>query len=365
MAESLLHEVLALGVNSKASDWHVKENSPVTLRISGNLVDTDLVPDRELMERIIQEMIPQEFMKKFVETGDVDASYVEDNVGRFRVNIHRQRAMYCIAMRHVKTEIMNFEQLGLPPAVKSIADAVRGVIIISGTTGSGKSTSLASMIEHINMNSRKHIITIEDPIEYEFFDKKSFIEQREIGLDSISFYSALVHALRQDPDVIMVGEMRDRESFEAALQAADTGHLVLTTLHSSNASQAINRILDFFPHEEHRAIREALSLNLKAVIAQRLMPRAIGGGVIPAVEIMTNTPMVRKLLEDNKLDKLALAVEGGGDSGMQSFNQALFKLINAGEITVEDAMLAATNPESLKMNLKGIFLDTSNQIIDS
>lgn len=361
---SILHDVLALGVNSKASDWHIKEYAPVALRIAGTLVDTDLKPDTEMMERIISEMTSPELLAKYYDSGDLDLSFVEDGVGRFRVNIHRQRGSHCITMRHVKTEIMDFNQLALPDVIKRIAEVPRGVVIISGTTGSGKSTTLASMVEHINTTARKHIITIEDPIEYEFFDKKSFIEQREIGLDSASFYSALVHSLRQDPDVIMVGEMRDRESFEAALQAADTGHIVLTTLHSSTASQAVNRILDFYPSTEQKAIREALALNLKAIIAQRLMPRAMGGGVIPAVEIMMNTPIVRKLLEDNRLEKLAVAIENGSEDGMQSFNQALYKLVNDGEITVEDALEAATNPETLKMNLKGIFLDSNQQIIN-
>lgn len=361
---SILHDVLALGVNSKASDWHIKENSPIALRIAGTLVDTDLKPDAELMERIINEMASESLLSTYHENGDLDLSFVEEGIGRFRVNIHRQRGSNSITMRHVKTEIMDFEQLGLPPVIKKISEIPRGIVIISGTTGSGKSTTLASMVENINRTSRKHIITIEDPIEYEFFDKKSFIEQREIGLDSVSFYSALVHALRQDPDVIMVGEMRDRESFKAALQASDTGHIVLTTLHSSTASQAINRILDFYPNTEQVAIREALALNLKAVVAQRLMPRAMGSGVIPAIEIMVNTPMVRKLIEENRLEKLAVAIENGAEDGMQSFNQALYKLVNDGEITVEDALEAATNPESLKMNLKGIFLDSNQQIIN-
>jgi len=220
------------------------------------------------------------------------------------------------------------------------------------------------MIEYINLNVRKHIITIEDPIEYEFFDKKSFIEQREIGIDSESFFSALKHALRQDPDIIMVGEMRDKESFQAALQAADTGHMVLTTLHATNASQAVNRILDFFPHAEQDSIREALALNLKAIVAQRLMPRAFGGGVVPAVEIMVNTPIVKKIIGDNKLDKLAQAVEATDEAGMLSFNRSLYNLVNSGEITVEDAMEAATNPETLKMNLNGIFLSSEKHIIN-
>ena len=361
MAYGILHEVLALGVNSNASDWHIKEHSPVNLRIEGKMVATDLTPDNELMLKIIDEMIDgdERKKKKFFDTGDIDLSYVEEDVGRFRVNIHRQRGNHGITMRHVKTRIRTFEELAVPPFLRKLADSERGIIIISGTTGSGKSTTLAAMLDHINQSMRKHIITVEDPIEYEFFDKQSFFEQREVGLDTITFYSALTHALRQDPDVIMVGEMRDKESFEAALQAADTGHLVLTTLHSSTASQAVNRILDFYEFAEQGPIRDALALNLRAIVAQRLIPKAFGGGVVPAVEIMINTAIIRKLLEDNRLENLAEAIEVSQDEGVQSFNKCLYNLVNNGDITEEDAMLAASNPDALKMRLKGIMLDSS------
>ncbi len=361
--QSIFQQVLEMGVASKASDWHFKEGRPVALRIEGSLVDTDLVPDAEFMNNILKGIASQDQIQKYREFGDLDLSMVMKDVGRFRVNFHRQRGGNAMTMRHVKSNILNFEQLGLPPALEKIAQAPRGIVIVCGTTGSGKSTTLASILEYINVNFSKHILTIEDPIEYEFFDKKSFFEQREIGLDTNSFYQALVHALRQDPDIIMVGEMRDKESFEAALQAADTGHLVLTTLHSTNASQAINRILDFYKHEEQAPIREALALNLKAILAQRLLPKAFGGGVVPAVEILINSPTVKKLLERNRLEKMAMAVETGKDDGMQSFNQALLKLINNGDITEEEGLEAASNPEALKMNLQGIFLGTDNQIL--
>ncbi len=365
MAESLLREVLAAGVKSKASDWHVKEDAPIALRIDGELVDTDMVPDHEFMERVIHGMAGGDMLEEFFKTGDMDLSFVEDNVGRFRVNVHKQRGAYSMTLRHVKNKIMNYEQLGLPPIIQKLSEQDRGIILITGTTGSGKSTTLASMLEHINLTRRRHIITIEDPVEYEFFDKKSFFEQREVGIDTISFKSALRHALRQDPDIIMVGEMRDKESFEAALQAADTGHLVMTTLHSSNASQTINRILDFYEYAEQGPIREALALNLCATISQRLLPRAFGGGVVPAVEVMINTPVVRKLLMENKLDKLTAAIDTGKGEGMQSFNRSLLELVNEGLITEEDAFTASSNKEALKMNLEGIFLDSDKQIIGS
>ena len=262
-----------------------------------------------------------------------------------------------------RSNILSIEELGVPQSVKRIAESERGIVIVSGTTGSGKSTTLASMIEYINRNFRKHVITIEDPIEYEFHDSESIIEQREVGLDAVDFASALKHVLRQDPDVIMVGEMRDKESFDAALQASDTGHLVLTTLHATNATQAISRILDFYERSEQDTIRGALAINVRSIMCQRLIRRAFGGGVVPAIEIMLNTPMVKKLIEENRVEKLPAAVETGSEDGMQSFNQSLLGLVNEGLITEEDALKMASNPESLKMNLKGIFLDSRSEII--
>ncbi len=364
MSASNLRELLQLGVDSGASDWHLREGSLAAMRISGDLVDTDLTTDKDFICELIHVMANNEMLSRLDKFGDLDLSYVEDGVGRFRVNVHRQRGTFGITMRHVKSKIMNFEQLGLPIQIMSkICAAERGIIIVSGTTGSGKSTTLASMMQHINDTQRRHIITIEDPIEYEFKDERSIIEQREVGLDTESFQSALVHVLRQDPDIIMVGEMRNKESFDAALQASDTGHIVMTTLHSTNAYQAVNRILDFYKFDEQPAIRSALSINLCAVVCQRLLPKAYGGGVVPAVEIMTNSPIVRKLLETNKLDKLPAAIDSGKQDGMQSFNNALLGLVNEGLVTEEDALKFSNNPESLKMNLKGIFLDTSSQIM--
>lgn len=365
MANSVLHDVLEFGVKSKASDWHIREGNLIALRIDRELVDTDVTADADFISKAIKQIIPEELSEKYKESGDIDVSFVEKGVGRFRVNIHRQRGMSSMSIRHVKKEILSLEALGMPPVLKKIAEFPRGIIILSGTTGSGKSTTLASLLEYINQNSRKHVITIEDPVEYELEDKKSIIEQREVGLDTKSFYSALVHVLRQDPDIIMIGEMRNRESFDAALQASDTGHVVFTTLHATNSTQAVTRILDFYDRRDQDAIRSSLSINLKSIICQRLMPRAFGGGVIPGVEIMINTPIVQKLIEENKLEKLSAAVENGREDGMQSFNQSLIQLINDGLITEEDALRMSSNPEALKMNLSGIFLDSRSQILGS
>jgi twitching motility protein PilT len=252
--------------------------------------------------------------------------------------------------------------LGLPATLRGIAESPRGIVLVAGSTGCGKSTTLAAMIEHINATSKKHIITLEDPIEFVFEDNQCVIEQREVGLDTLSFHHALKHVLRQDPDIIMVGEMRDATSFMAAMSAADTGHLVLSTLHTTNASQSINRILDFFKAEEREQIRRQLVGCMQSVVCQRMVP-TIAGSMTPAVEILINTPTVKKLIEENRLDKLPAAIETGIEDGMQTFNQALYNLVKEGKVTEKDAMAKATNPQALEMNLKGIFLSEGRRIL--
>ena len=364
MGKSLMHDLLKLAVESRASDLHMIQGRPVVLRIDSKLVETDCVLDEQSMSQFLKDMATEDLIAKFNKLGDLDLSYVEDEVGRFRVNVHKQRGETAFTLRHVKNEILSIDKIGVPPVVKKLAESERGIIILTGTTGSGKSTTLAAMLEHVNQNFKKHCITIEDPIEYEFEDKKSLFEQREVGIDTDSFRFALTHALRQDPDIIMVGEMRDKVSFDAALQAADTGHLVLSTLHATNASQAITRILDFYEHNEQESIRIALSMNIRAVISQRLIPKAFGGGVAPAVEIMVNSPVIRKLLEQDRLEKLPAAISAGKDDGMQTFNQSLLGLMNEGLITEEDALRTASNPEALKMAMKGIDVQDGSQILN-
>jgi pilus retraction protein PilT len=265
-------------------------------------------------------------------------------------------------MRYVKTQIPSFEQLGLMPIVRKIAEAPRGIVLVAGSTGCGKSTTLAAMIEHINATAKKHMVTLEDPIEYVFEDNQSVIEQREVGLDTLSFAHGLKHILRQDPDIIMIGEMRDATSFSAAISAADTGHLVLSTLHTTNASQSVGRILDFFRADEREQVRRQLSATLQAVVCQRMVG-TVSGAVTPALEILINTPTVRKQLEENRLDKLAAAIETGRDDGMQSFNQALYDLVKERKVTEKEALAKASNPEALKMMFQGIFLDESRRIL--
>jgi twitching motility protein PilT len=243
-----------------------------------------------------------------------------------------------------------------------VAESPRGIVLLAGATGCGKSTTLAAMIEHINNNSKKHIITLEDPVEYAFEDNQSVIEQREIGLDTLSYHHALKHVLRQDPDVIMIGEMRDDISFSAAMSAADTGHLVLSTLHTTNASQSITRILEFFKAEEREQIRRQLANTLRGVICQRMVAKP-DGKLTPALEILLNTPLVRKLLEENRLDKLPAAIETSNEDGMLTFNQSLFNLVKSGLITEREALAKASNPQALEMNFKGIFLDEGRRIV--
>ena len=355
--------ILKAAVDAHASDIHIKVGGPVVLRISRQLVAIEApIPTVEWMDNVVQHILPHHMKKHFEDAREADFSYLLPGVGRFRTNVFQQRGEIAISMRYVKAVVPAFEELGLPLALKTVAEAPRGIVLVAGTTGCGKSTSLAAMIEHINNNFRKHIVTMEDPIEYVFEDNQSIIEQREVGLDTESFYTGLRAGLRQDPDVIMIGEMRDAVTFAAAISAADTGHLVLSTVHTTNASQSIGRILDFFKADEREQIRRQLAGTLRAVICQRMIP-TLDGKVTPACEILLNTPVVKKMLEENRLDKLAVAIETGHDDGMQDFNKAVLELFNAGRISKEEAMAKASNAAALEMNLKGIFLTQGSRII--
>ena len=357
------YRILKAAVEGAASDVHLKNGTPVIIRINGELIAVDSpFPTAEWMAKIVETITPPHLRKQLEEQREIDFSYFVSGIGRFRTNLFQQRGQWCLAMRFVKMHVPSFEELGLLEQIKKVAESPRGIVLLAGTTGCGKSTTLAAMIEHINDNFKKHIITLEDPIEYVFEDNQSVIEQREIGLDTRSFHNALVHVLRQDPDVIMIGEMRDNISFFSAMSAAETGHLILSTLHVTNASQSINRILDFFKVDEREQIRRQLATTLRAVICQRMI-NTVDGKLTPALEIMINTPMVRKLLEENRLDKLSAAIETGMDDGMLTFNQSLFNLVKLGRVTEKEALAKATNPQALEMNFKGIFLDEGHRII--
>ncbi len=359
----LMRGVLKAAVEGGASDVHVKVGAPFVLRINRQLVAIEApIPTDEWMQTVVAKMVPPHARRKLEEDREVDFSYLEPGVGRFRTNVFQQKGSYALAMRYVKTQVPSFDELGLLPILKDVASSSRGIVLVAGTTGSGKSTTLAAMLEYINATFKKHIITLEDPIEFVFEDNQSVIEQREIGLDTQSFQHGLKHVLRQDPDIIMVGEMRDAVSFTAAMQAADTGHLVLSTLHTQNASQSVGRILDFFRPEEREQVRRQLAGTLKAVVCQRMIT-TVSGGVTPALEILINSPTVRKMLEENRLEKLGAAIETGRDDGMQNFNQALYDMVKARKITEEEALAKASNPQALDMMFKGIFLDEGRRIL--
>jgi len=361
----LFHKILKTAVEAGASDIHIKPDAPVVYRISSQLVETEMnqQPDAQWLDNIIDNIVPKQFKTKLNDEREIDFSYHVPEIGRFRTNCFQHLGKWCLAMRYVIAEVPKIESLGLPEIIKSIAEEHRGIVLVAGTTGCGKSTTLAGMIDHINTTQKRHIITIEDPVEYVFQDKNCIIEQREIGLDTPSYGHSLKHVMRQDPDVIMVGEMRDAVSFRAAMSAADTGHLVLSTLHTIDAPQSISRVLDFFPADERESVRKQMIGTLKAIICQRMTVRK-DGNVIPAIEIMINTPTISKLINENRLEKLHVAIETGTDDGMQNFNQSLFQLVKDDIITKEEALEKATNPQALEMNFKGIFLSEGSRILN-
>jgi pilus retraction protein PilT len=336
---------------------------PPVVRVSGRLEVTsgDAITS-QIMEEVVRIILPPHLTLAFRERHEADFSLMRGDSGRFRVNLFLAQGEPAIVMRHVKSAIPTFEELRLPQQLKRLANVERGIVILCGTTGSGKSTTLAAIVGEINRTQRIRILTVEDPVEYLFEDDRAVITQREIGLDTLDYSHALTHLLRQDPDVILIGEMRDRLSIRTGLLASETGHVVLTTLHAGTADIAVPRMLDVFPTDEQDQIRMGLAANLAAAVCQRLIPD-VNSRLIPAVEIMFNTPTVRKLIQRNQLDVLSAAIETGRDDGMQTFNQAIYDLIKSGIVTEAQAMRFASNPESLRMNLKGIFLDEAKRIL--
>lgn len=361
---SLIKQIAQIAIDHKASDIHLKESAPPILRINGELNPLDL-PDMssEDITSIINDIVPSHAKIAFAENNEADFSIDLADIGRFRVNLFVGKGRPTIAMRHVKSNIPTFEDLNLPSEVYRIAEQKRGIVLLAGTTGSGKSSTIAAVLNQINKTRYSRIITVEDPVEYNFHDEKSVITQREVGIDTQSFHVALKALMRQDPDIIFIGEMRDSVSINAALLAAETGHLVFSTIHASTADAAINRMLDVFPSNEQNAIRLSIAANLNTVVCQRLVPSNLPAGVVPAVEIMINTPLVKKNIERNELTTLSTAIETGRKDGMLSFDQSLYRLIKDGWISEAAGMKYATSAESLKMNLQGIFLDNQNRIL--
>jgi twitching motility protein PilT len=359
----LFQKILKIAIDGGASDIHLKIGTPVIFRINRELIAVECpFPTTEWMNKVVMTITPEHLKKRLEEEREVDFSYFIPGLGRFRTNLFQQRGQWALAMRHVKTNVPSFAQLGLLEQIKQIAESPRGIVLVAGSTGSGKSTTLAAMLEHINSNFKKHIITLEDPIEFVFEDNQCVIEQREVGLDTQSFHHALKNVLRQDPDIIMLGEMRDSVSFAAAMSAADTGHLVLSTLHTTTAAQSINRILDFFKADEREQVRRQLAATLRGVICQRMVT-TVENKMTPALEILINSPLVKKMIEENRLDKLAAAIETSVDDGMLTFNQCLFNLVKSGRVSEKEALAKASNPQALEMNFKGIFLGEGGRIV--
>jgi len=348
-----LEEALRAVVEMGGSDLHLKVPAPPLVRLHGGLVPIENAPilSQEDTERFLREMLTDaERFADFQRDGEIDFSHTVTGLARYRVNAFRQRGSISIVFRVVPFAIRSIPELELPPVIGKLADAERGLILVTGTTGSGKSTTLAAMVDHINSNHAKNIVTIEDPIEYLHKDKTSVVHQREIGFDTKNFPQALRRALRQDPDVILIGEMRDEETVGTALSAAETGHLVLSTLHTIDAVETLNRIIDFFPPHHHQQIRAMLAGSLQGVISQRLIPTVDGKGRVAACEILTMTGRVRDMIVDAKeTGKLGEAIGDGTYYGMQTFDQALLHLHSQGKISMDDALKAATHPHDFKL----------------
>jgi twitching motility protein PilT len=351
-----IHDFLRVMVKEGASDLILKSGSCPAIRMAGTirfLGDTPMGQDA--MRRYLQEIVEQRGLDEFASLGSTDFALAVPEVGRFRCNAFRQSGEYGFVFRRIQTEIPSFKDLNLPvQPLKKLSSLKRGLVLATGTAGSGKSTTLASMIEYVNRNAQKHIITIEDPIEFMYEDRFSIVNQREVGTDAPSFAQAVRQAMRQSPDVILIGEMRDQETVAAAISAAETGHLVFSTLHTVNAVQTVERIISFFPPHQHELIRLQLALNLAGVVSMRLIRTKEGRGMVPAVELMMNTPTVRELLQAGETRMLPKALAEGSYYGTMTFNQSLIRLFEAGNVALEDALAASDNPEELKMQMRGI-----------
>ena len=359
-----IHGLLSLAVENGASDVHIKSNKPAFLRLSGRLesVEMDPIAPAEVRE-FIEQSVPAEFHDIWVKNRQVDYSYNAPGVGRFRVNGFLQRGLPSIVMRHVSDHPPTFSDLNIDgETLAKLCTEKNGIVLLCGATGSGKSSTLAAMVNHINHSYDRHIVTLEDPIEYTYADVKSIINQREIGIDCPSFAQGMRSVLRQDPDVILVGEMRDRDTFETALQASETGHLVFGTLHASNAQQAVQRLFEFFPEERKLSLQRQLAGALRATITQKLLTAMEGGGRIPVSEVFVLDALGRKTIQDGKFEKLEAVIEASEDNGSKTFNQDLFRLVKGGLISKADAIDNSPNPRQLEMNLKGIFLSSGGII---
>jgi twitching motility protein PilU len=351
-----LDEILGAAVATNASDVYLIEGTPPTLKVDGVARPIEgAVPLTRLdLQKLLILLVPEPARKAYETTGEANLSYVHQAHGRFRLNCYRALGASGVVLRRVKTEVPSFEELDLPALLGSLVLERQGLILVVGATGAGKSTTVAAMIHHRNTNAPGHIVTIEDPVEYIHERQQSVISQREVGIDTESYLVALQNALRQAPDVIFVGELRDRETVAIALHSAETGHLVLSTLHATNATQAIERLLNFFPPETRDSVLMQLSLMIRAIIAQRLVPRADGKGRVASMEVMLNTPRIQALIRRGELETIRQAIEEGVNEGLQTIDQSLLKLFLDKKITQESALQFADSPNNLRLRMKGI-----------
>ncbi len=349
-----LHQLLKLMVEKGASDLHLTVGSPPQLRIDGGLTPVKAPPlSSQDCRQLCYSVLTDSQRAEFEERNELDASFGVKSLSRFRANIFMQRGAVSGVFRQIPFKIMSFEELGLPPVMEELCQRKRGLVLVTGPTGSGKSTTLAAMIDKINAEKPHHILTIEDPIEFLHPHKRGIVNQREVGADTAGFKTALRYVLRQDPDVVLIGEMRDLETIEAALTIAETGHLALATLHTNGAIQTINRIIDVFPPHQHDQVRAQLSFVLEGVISQQLVPRATGSGRCLCLEILAMTPAIRNLVREDKLHQVYSQMQVGQKYGMVTMNQSLYSLLQRRLITVEEAMSRSTDVEELRTMISG------------
>ena len=351
-------ELLRYVVDHKASDLHVKAGGPPAIRHTGRLVRTAFPAMTAAdCERFAMELMSEDQASRFKASGEIDFAYSQPGLGRFRVNVFQQRGSLAVALRRVLPGSPTFETLGLPPVVRTLADEGRGLVLVTGPTSSGKTTTTAAMVNHVNATRSCHILTIEDPIEILHPDRLAIVSQREIGIDTQDFALALRAALRQDPDVIFVGEIRDRETCQAALQAADTGHLVISTLHTIDVTETMNRIIDFFPPYQQRQTRVTLAGSLKGIVSQRLVPRSDERGLVPAVEVLVMNGRIRDcVLDPERTHEIHDIVAESNFYGMQTFDQAILDLYRKGLVSLDDALGVATNPHDFQVSLRKLGL---------
>jgi len=362
----IFEDLLALAVENAASDVHLKAGRPALMRVAGALIEAEMAPlSAELLHAFIDATLPERFRERWTRDSQVDYSLdrLAEGKGRFRVNAFLQRNLPSVVLRLVKVRPPKFDELNLDAkTLLQAIESMEGLVLVCGPTGSGKSSTLAALLRHVNETAALHVVTLEDPVEYVYADERSSFSQREVGIDVPSFPMGLRAALRQDPDVILVGEMRDRETFETALHAAETGHLVLSTLHAGTAQQAVQRLFEFFPPEQLSLARRAIAASLKAVVVQTLVPRMDGQGVLPAMEVFIVDPLAKRLLADGQFEKVPELIEAGADAGSRPINTDLVRLVRAGKVAKAAALAASPNPKAFEMNLSGITIQSGRII---